>query len=207
MPKRKHSNLTQHPILLASSSKYRATLLKHLGIEFKQASPNINEARIANESPHQMVKRLSEQKAWALTSEFPNHIIIASDQIAVTQSGEILGKPLTTINAIRQLSVVNGEKVSFLTGLCVLSPLDEPSKWYQQSTIEPFHVYFRKLSQQQISNYVQREQPLDCAGSFKSEGLGVSLFEKFEGQDPNSLIGLPLIKLCTFLELAGSPVL
>jgi len=202
-------NLTpaKRRILLASSSPYRATLLQQLGIEFSQAAPDINEARLDNESPENMVARLTEQKAWALTAKYPNHTIIASDQIALTQRGEILGKPKTEANAINQLLSVSGEKLSFLTGLCVLTPLDEAGEWKQQSTIEPFQVYFRNLSRKQISNYVKREQPLDCAGSFKVEGMGISLFEKLEGDDPNALVGLPLIKLCSFLEIAGLPVL
>lgn len=201
------SSLHKRPILLASSSAYRAQLLLQLGIEFEQASPNIDESALEHESPNDLVTRLSEQKAKALSTLYPEHIIIASDQIAVSKSGKILGKPKTTENAISQLSSVNGEKVLFLTGLCVLSPLSGEKKYLKQTVVEPFTVYFRQLSEQQIANYVLREQPLDCAGSFKSEGLGISLFEKLEGEDPNALIGLPLIKLCSFLSLAGAPVL
>lgn len=207
MPSLNKSNSLKRPILLASSSQYRARLLGQLGLEFEQASPNINESALDNESPHELVTRLSKEKAWALTASYPKHIIIASDQVALTKQGTILGKPLTSNNAIRQLSSVNGEKVVFLTGLCVLSPAEESHKWQQQSTVEAFNVYFRNLTHAQIVNYVEREQPLDCAGSFKSEGLGISLFEKLEGQDPNTLIGLPLIKLCTFLAVAGASVL
>lgn len=194
-------------ILLASSSQYRAQLLSQIGIKFEQASPNIDESAVIDESPQALVSRLSEQKARALTALYPAHIIIASDQIALAQNGKVLGKPKTIDNAVRQLTSVNGEKVVFLTGLCVLSPLEGNAKWLKQSVVEPFTVYFRQLSQQQIANYVKRERPLDCAGSFKSEGLGISLFEKLEGQDPNALIGLPLIKLCSFLSKAGAPVL
>lgn len=197
----------RHPILLASSSKYRANLLKQLGLEFEQASPNINESRLNEEAPSSMVARLSTLKAEALTLEYPRHNIIASDQIAITQRGEILGKPLTIENAINQLQRVNGEKLTFLTGLCVLSPQTISNKWNIQSAVVPFHVYFRNLTQIQINNYVQREMPLDCAGSFKSEGLGISLFEKLDGEDPNALIGLPLIKLCSFLENIGISIL
>jgi MAF protein len=200
-------NPTKPAILLASSSQYRAQLLRQLGIEFEQASPNIDESALIGESPNALVTRLSEQKARALSVAYPKHIIIASDQIALTQNGEILGKPKTIDNAIHQLTSVNGEKVVFLTGLCVLSPLKNQAKWLKQSVVEPFTVYFRQLSEQQIINYVRRELPLDCAGSFKSEGLGISLFDRFEGQDPNALIGLPLIKLCSFLSIAEAPVL
>jgi septum formation protein len=203
----KQANSTKPPILLASSSKYRAQLLRQLGIEFEQASPNIDESALVGESPDALVTRLSEQKARTLSVDYPEHIIIASDQIALTQNGDILGKPKTIDNAIRQLTSVNGEKVVFLTGLCVLSPSKGDVKWLKQSVIEPYTVYFRQLSEQQIINYVRRELPLDCAGSFKSEGLGISLFEKFEGQDPHALIGLPLIKLCSFLSIAEAPVL
>lgn len=198
---------TKPHILLASSSQYRAQLLSQLGIKFEQASPNIDESALIGESPNALVTRLSEQKARALTAAYPEHIIIASDQIALTQNGEILGKPKTIDNAIHQLTMVNGEKVVFLTGLCVLSPIEGDGKWLKQLVVEPYTVYFRQLSKQQIINYVRREQPLDCAGSFKSEGLGISLFEKFEGQDPHALIGLPFIKLCSFLSIAKAPVL
>lgn len=187
------------PILLASSSKYRAALLRQLGLEFIQASPNINEVRLANETPHAMVSRLSEQKAYALRQQFPDHIIIASDQVAITQGQQILGKPGNHKNAVEQLSGVNGQSVLFLTGLCLMSPNNKQGLQVQ-TLVDTFRVHFRQLTQTQIENYLLRERPYDCAGSFKSEGLGISLFTKFEGDDPNTLVGLPLIQLCSLLE-------
>jgi MAF protein len=196
------------PVLLASSSKYRASLLKKLGLSFIQVSPNIDESRVKSETPNKMVARLSQQKAFALSNLYSEHIIIASDQLAVTQNNDILGKPTNTENAIEQLSQVSGQKVKFLTGLCVLAPQSQTNtKASIQTIVEPYNVYFRELSHAQIRDYISREQPLDCAGSFKSEGLGISLFEKLEGDDPNALVGLPLIKLCTMLANIGVPVL
>ena len=212
------------PILLASSSVYRAALLSKLGLNFTQAAPSINETRLANETPHNMVSRLAQQKALALCEHFPNHIIIASDQIAITKDGKVLGKPHCHERAVEQLTQVSGEKVSFLTSLCVLSPAvnyhldnekhsdnqtDDPAinKWREQLIVEPYHVYFRALTHKQICHYVTLEKPFDCAGSFKAEGLGISLFSKLEGDDPNALIGLPLIQLCTMLSAINSPVL
>jgi MAF protein len=199
---------SQPPILLASSSPYRGRLLAQLGISFIQAAPNIDESSLFNETPHELVSRLSEQKALALSKQYDDHIIIASDQVAVTPNNIVLGKPGTVDNACKQLNGVSGQKVSFLTGLCVLSPCsDHHSSWRKQLIVEPYYVYFRRLSHTQIRNYVERENPLDCAGSFKSEGLGISLFEKLEGDDPNALIGLPLIRLCSMLDNINVSVL
>jgi MAF protein len=199
----------QHcPILLASSSKYRAKLLAQLGLDFVQAAPNIDESAIDKEMPHDMVSRLSEQKALVLSEQHPMHIIISSDQIAVTQRNEILGKPLTRERAVEQIMQVSGQKLTFLTGLCVLSPLPNSADgWHKQLAVVPYYVHFRPLSLAQINDYITREQPLDCAGAFKVEGLGISLFEKLEGDDPNSLIGLPLIALCSMLANIGRPIL
>jgi septum formation protein len=196
------------PILLASSSQYRASLLAQLGVNFIQVAPNIDESRINNETAHAMVSRLSEQKAMALTTQYPSHIIISSDQLALTHNNEILGKPGNQETAVKQLMQVSGQKVSFLTGLCVLAPEATGNEgWQKQVIVEPYLVYFRKLTMAQVNDYVSREKPLDCAGSFKSEGLGISLFEKLAGDDPNALIGLPLIKLCSMLENIGMPIL
>lgn len=203
-----HTPDSHIPILLASSSPYRGRLLAQLGLSFIQASPDIDETAIYNETPYELVSRLSEQKAMALSQQYSGHIIIASDQVAITPNNIVLGKPGTADNACKQLTDVSGQKVSFLTGLCVLSPCgDNNGIWRKQMIVEPYYVYFRTLSQAQIRHYVKRENPLDCAGSFKSEGLGISLFEKLEGDDPNALIGLPLIRLCSMLENINAPVL
>ncbi|MFT6267587.1 MAG: MAF protein [Alphaproteobacteria bacterium] len=197
-----------HPILLASSSTYRASLLAQLSVDFIQASPNIDESHISSETPHAMVSRLSEQKAMALRKQYPSHVIIASDQIALTHNNEILGKPHNHETAVKQLMQASGQRVAFLTGLCVLSPqANNDGTWHKQLVVEPYIVYFRKLTVSQVIDYVTREKPFDCAGSFKSEGLGISLFEKLEGDDPNALIGLPLIQLCSMLENIGMPIL
>lgn len=188
-------------IILGSSSIYRAELLKKLGLKFESFSPDIDETRLEGETPKALVYRLAEQKAYEV-AKHKQGLIITSDQVAVL-GDEILGKPHTHDNAVKQLNNCSGKKVSFLTSLSVLNTQS------QQITtiIDIFSVYFKKLSQTQINNYLNKEQPYQCAGSFKSEGLGIALFEKLEGQDPNSLIGLPLIQLITLLEKHGVVIL
>ncbi len=188
-------------IILGSSSIYRAELLKKLGLKFETFSPDIDETRLEGETPKALVYRLAEQKAYEV-AKHKQGLIITSDQVAVL-GDEILTKPHTHENAIKQLSTCSGQKVDFLTSLSVLN-----TKTQQIDTIVAvFSVYFKKLSLNQIENYLNKEQPYDCAGSFKSEGLGIALFEKLEGQDPNSLIGLPLIKLIDLLEKQGVLIL
>lgn len=185
-------------LLLASSSKYRRSLLEKLQLEFECASPDIDETPLQGELPQAYVERLSIEKAKALASQYPDYLIIGSDQCAVLND-EIIGKSHTAENAFKQLKNSSGQKVSFLTGLC----LYDASEDSYQSLVEPFHVYFRHLSDEQIQRYIELEQPLDCAGSFKSEGLGICLFEKMEGRDPNALVGLPLIALTDLLNQQG----
>lgn len=194
------------PILLASSSVYRQQLLEKLQLPFECASPDIDESVLSGENPEDYVHRLAIAKAKALADKYPNHIIIGSDQCAVLESEgqqQILGKPHTIENAILQLSQASGKRVKFLTGLCVFNSQSQQ----ELSMVEPFSVYFRDLSRQQIEHYIEQEMPLDCAGSFKSEGLGIRLFKALEGRDPNSLIGLPLIALVDLLEQQGIRVL
>lgn len=195
-------------IILGSSSQYRKTLLARLNLSFKCQSPNIDETPFHNERAQDLVKRLSVAKALAVHNDShtdknaADNIIITSDQVA-TLNGEILGKPLTEEKALKQLSKFSGNKVGFLTGLCVF---DQSTQSYQYS-LDEYYVHFRKLSEDEIKRYIVLEQPLDCAGSFKCEGLGVTLFSKMEGNDPNSLIGLPLISLCRLLrELDINPL-
>ncbi len=194
------------PILLASSSPYRKQLLEKLQLPFECASPDIDESIQKNEKPEDYVQRLAVEKAKALAAEYPNHLIIGSDQCAVLKQEAkytVLGKPHTVENAIKQLSQASGQSVTFLTGLCVYN-----SKTDQHSSlVEPFIVHFRELTQAQIERYIEQEKPLGCAGSFKSEGLGIRLFKALEGRDPNSLIGLPLIALVDLLEQQGIQVL
>lgn len=185
-------------ILLASTSTYRRALLEKLNLEFSCAAPNIDESPYADESPETLVKRLAEAKARALMHSHPNHLIIGSDQVCAID-GKITGKPHNFENAKRQLRAASGKVVTFYTGLSLLD-----SRTQQAATLcEPFEVSFRTLSDEEISNYLEMEQPYDCAGSFKCEGLGISLFSQLNGRDPNTLIGLPLIALLELLRAKG----
>lgn len=187
-----------HSIVLASSSPYRRRLLEQLGLPFEWNSPDIDETALPDEAPASLVKRLALTKARALAARYPQHWIIGSDQVACLE-GRILGKPGNIDNARYQLRACNGRRVEFLTGLCLLNSRDDT----YETIVEPFAVKFRTLNHTQIDRYLEREQPFDCAGSFKAEGLGIALFEHLEGNDPNALIGLPLIQLVTLLQKAG----
>lgn len=183
--------------LLASSSVYRRELLTQLGFAFTWANPEIDETPLAEETAEYYVERLAREKALALKSAYPEHWIIGSDQCCVID-GAITGKPLSAENAIAQLSACSGQTVRFVTGLSLVSPAGDI-----RTLVEPFTVHFRQLSKQEIVTYVALEKPLDCAGSFKVEGLGIHLFERLEGRDFHSLIGLPLIALGDLLRDAG----
>ena len=186
------------PLLLASSSVYRRDLLSRLRLPFTCSSPDINESHQTGESAIDLVKRLSLEKAQALTSSHPKHLIIGSDQVAVLD-GQIIGKPHTFGKARQQLLNASGASVSFLTGLTLLN---SQTGHYQTDCI-PFTVHMRKLTPEQIERYLLAEEPYDCAGSFKAEGLGVSLFQRTEGEDATSLVGLPLIRLVDMLIAEG----
>jgi len=186
------------PLILASSSPYRRKLLQRLRLSFQHQNPNIDESPKTDESANELVLRLAGEKAEAIARDNPKALIIASDQVAVLGE-EILTKPGTPEKALKQLSACNGKSVLFLTSLCLLNSHTQQ----KHSLVEPFTVHFRQLEQTQLKRYIQTEQPLDCAGSFKMEGLGISLFERFEGGDPNSLVGLPLIQLVNLLRLEG----
>jgi MAF protein len=189
-------------LVLASTSPYRRELLERLGLPFVTTSPNIDETASPNEPPEQLVKRLAESKARAVAFDYPDSLIIGSDQVAVLDN-KILGKPGNHDTAAEQLHHASGHKVTFLTGLCLLNSKTDNC----QVSLEEFSVVFRALSDKQIKNYLDREKPYDCAGSFKSEGLGISLFEKMQGDDPNSLIGLPMIALINMLAAEGVDIL
>lgn len=186
------------PLVLASSSPYRRELLERLRLPFTWSAPEIDESRQIAEPAETLVRRLAEEKARALSPSHPQHLIIGSDQVAVLDD-RILGKPHTFERAREQLLAASGKSVVFLTGLALLDSLSG----HCQIDCIPFTVHFRDLSEAQITRYLQAEQPYDCAGSFKAEGLGVSLFRSTEGSDANSLIGLPLIRLVDMLHLAG----
>lgn len=189
------------PIILASSSNYRRELLARLQLPFTCHSPEIDERPLANETAPALVQRLALTKARALAKQFTQHLIIGSDQVAVLD-GKIIGKPLHAEGATQQLSAASGRRVVFLTGLAVI----DTRTAIEQVDLVPFTVHFRDLSSAQIQRYIALEQPFDCAGSFKSEGLGVSLFQATEGSDATSLVGLPLIRLCDMLNTCGIAV-
>jgi len=189
-------------IVLGSTSPFRKSLLEKFNLPFETAKPNIDESPLENETPQALVERLSVEKAKAVANEFPDALIIGSDQVAVCE-GEILGKPHTHENAIKQLTKFSNKKIEFLTGLTVY----DSGTGETHSVVEPFNVHFKSLSASAIDNYLRAETPYNCAGSFKSEGLGICLFEKLEGDDPNSLIGLPLIRLSELLLAHGLDVL
>ncbi|HFZ2390495.1 Maf family protein [Klebsiella aerogenes] len=185
-------------LLLASTSPWRRMLLEKLSLPFECAVPEVDETPLPGESARQLVVRLAQAKAQALASRFPHHLIIGSDQVCVLD-GEITGKPHTEENAHRQLRKASGTIVTFYTGLALYNS----ANGHLQTECEPFDVHFRHLSDQEIEAYIRKENPLQCAGSFKSEGLGITLFERLEGRDPNSLVGLPLIALCQMLRREG----
>ncbi|PRD39448.1 UNVERIFIED_CONTAM: yceF1 [Trichonephila clavipes] len=189
----------QHPALyLASTSVYRRALLQKLTTQFSCVKPEVDESPLPDETAEALVNRLALAKAKAVAATLSAGLVIGSDQVAVFQ-GEILGKPHTVANAEAQLRRFSGQAVTFLTGLTVVNA----ATGKVQQAIEPYVVHFRELSEAEIRHYVAREQPLDCAGSFKSEGLGIALFDKLQGDDPNSLIGLPLIRLLAMLRDEG----
>lgn len=187
--------MTNQPLVLGSTSVYRRELLERLQIPFDTAAPDIDETRLDAESAADMVLRLSHGKALAVAADHPDALIIGSDQCAVL-GDQILGKPGNHQTAVQQLSACSGKKVEFLTGLCLYNAKTSQ----HQLELVPFSVEFRALSSTEIDNYLHREQPYNCAGSFKSEGLGISLFKALHGEDPNALIGLPLIKLAEMLR-------
>ncbi len=189
-------------IILASSSIYRKALLERLPIKFLTATPAINEAALPAEEPKALAARLAFEKAHCVANQHPGAWVIGSDQVAVLE-GKILGKPGTSENAKQQLQMASGKSVEFLTGLCLLNGLDNS---YQLDVIT-FKVFFRELSQSNISKYVELEQPFDCAGSFKWEKLGIALFRKMEGEDVTALEGLPLIRLIDMFSQAGLSIL
>lgn len=189
-------------LVLASSSPYRREILDKLGFAYRSKKPDVDETPLPTESAEALVARLAESKSRALASHFHNALIIGSDQVAVLD-GQIVGKPGTKANAVKQLKQASGRSVTFLTGLSLYNTETQQA----QTEVVPFKVYFRQLSDSMIDRYLEREQPFNCAGSFKSEALGIVLFDKLEGDDPNTLIGLPMIRLVRMLEQEGVEVL
>ena len=189
-------------LVLASSSPYRREILDKLGFAYRCKKPDVDETPLPSESADALVARLAESKARSLAEYFHHALFIGSDQVAVIDD-RIIGKPGTKARATEQLQQASGRCVTFLTGLCLYNTETRQT----QVDVVPFKVHFRQLNETMIDRYLEREQPFNCAGSFKSEGLGIVLFEKLEGDDPNTLIGLPLIRLVRMLEQEGVEVL
>jgi len=189
-------------LILASSSSYRKELLQRLHLSFESYSPDIDETPLTGETAEQLVKRLSLEKARKVAEEFPDSLIIGSDQAAVLE-GTILGKPGSAKKALMQLRDANGKTVQFMTGLCLLNS----KTGHYQLDMTPFEVQFRSLRDEALKRYIEVDMPLDCAGSFKWEQLGIALFSAMSGNDVTSLQGLPLIRLIDMLDAEGVKVL
>jgi septum formation protein len=197
MPPQSH----KRKLILASSSPYRKLLLERLGIPFLTASPNADETPQKGEPAEQLVTRLAKAKAKALAAGAPSSVVIGSDQLAVGPGG-IAGKPGTPGNAIAQLQAFSGHSVQFLTAVCVMCR--ETGLCHEETVVT--EVLFRRLSESEIRRYIERDKPLDCAGSFKSEATGISLLQSMISSDPTAIVGLPLITLSEGLRRAGYPV-
>jgi septum formation protein len=187
--------LNSQLIILASSSIYRSELLKRLQLPFETAIPNVDETPLPHESARATSKRLAQEKARIVASIYPDALIIGSDQVALLE-GQQLGKPLTHDNAVKQLRAMRGKTICFYTALTLLNSRTGT----EQTEVAENHVTLRKISDEEIEGYLQKEQPYHCAGSAKSEGLGIALMSKMAGDDPNALIGLPLILLIEMLR-------
>jgi septum formation protein len=182
-------------LILASSSEYRRELLLKLQIPFSNVSPHVDETPLTGEKPQETALRLAQIKAKKVGSDYPHALIIGCDQVA-TLDDEQLGKPLNHANATKQLQKMRGREVTFHSALCLYNA----ATGNMQAEVVPYVVRFRQLTDEQIESYLSKEQPYHCAGSAKSEGLGIALIERMLGEDPNALIGLPLIKLISMLQ-------
>lgn len=189
-------------LILASSSEFRRELLQKLEIPFRSISPRVDETPLDGEKPHETALRLAQTKARKIGDEYPHALVIGCDQVATLDS-EQLGKPLNHINATKQLQKMRGREVTFHSALCLYNAATGD----MQAEVVPYLVRFRNLTDEQIENYLNKEQPYQCAGSAKSEGLGIALIERMIGEDPNALIGLPLIKLINMLQNENISVL
>ncbi|MEP7044454.1 MAG: Maf family nucleotide pyrophosphatase [Dokdonella sp.] len=192
------TGLAEVDLVLASTSRYRRDLLARLASRFRTLAPDVDETGFSGEMPATLVERLALAKARAVARECPNALVIGSDQVAELD-GRILGKPGSVEAAQAQLAASSGRHVIFHTALCLLDTRNDRTG----VAIDVTRVVFRTLDAAEISRYIEAERPLDCAGSFKAEGLGISLFERIESEDPTALIGLPLIALARLLRAAG----
>lgn len=189
-------------LILASSSPYRKKLLSRLHIPFETIAPDVNETPLPTESPEQTAIRLAKEKAFSITSRVPDALVIGSDQVA-TLDGEQIGKPGTHEKALSQLRKMRGRKVVFHTALCLWDGRSPPTVGQVQVENVRTFVSFRDLSDHELEAYLRIEQPYDCAGSAKNEGLGIAIIESIESNDPTALTGLPMIALCSMLRRAG----
>lgn len=194
--------MNSQPIILASTSIYRSQLLSTLQIPFQTASPDVDETPLLGESAPQTSQRLSQLKAQAVAQQFPDALIIGSDQVALLEGAQ-LGKPMTHDNAVRQLRSMRGKTVDFYTAVSLFNSRTKE----MQTALAETKVRFRDLSNDEIERYLHKEQPYHCAGSAKSEGLGIALIQSIQGDDPNALIGLPLIVLVDMLKKQGVNIL
>jgi len=194
--------LNTQPLVLASTSIYRSELLARLRLPFQTAAPDVDETPLADESAKQTSWRLSRAKAQVIAAHYPDALIIGSDQVALLGNQQ-LGKPLTHDNAVRQLRAMRGQTVTFYTALTLFNARTDDI----QTEVAINHVHYREMTDTQIESYLHKEQPYHCAGSSKSEGLGIALISSMEGDDPNALVGLPLILLVNMLLRQGVTIL
>ena len=190
------------PLILGSTSRYRRELLQRLRLPFEVVSPQVDETPQPGESPQALAERLAMAKAQAVAQHHPNAVVIGSDQVADLH-GEPLGKPGDHARAVAQLRRMRGQTVIFQTAVAVVCH----ANGFAEHARVPVHVRFRQLSDEAIETYLRAEQPYDCAGSAKSEGLGIALLERIDNPDPSALVGLPLIETCRLLRAAGIPLL
>jgi septum formation protein len=186
------------PVILGSTSRYRAELLRRLNLPFEQAAPDVDETPQSGETPEALARRLALAKARDVARRFPHAVVIGSDQVA-DLAGTPLGKPGTHERAVQQLRAMRGQTVVFQTALAVVCQ----ETGFEQADLAAVKVVFRDLSDEEIEHYLLAEQPYDCAGSAKSEGLGIALLERIDNDDPTALVGLPLIRTCRLLRAAG----
>ncbi len=202
MSKRYENNLSAPQLVLASTSPYRRELLERLHVPFSVVAPNVDEMPLRGELPEQTATRLAKAKATAVARQWPQALIIGCDQV-VALEGAQLGKPHTPEDAFKQLQLMRGKTAMFHTAVCLLNAATGNT----QIQAIPYQVRFRPLSDAQIANYLTKEQPYYCAGSAKTEGLGIALIEAMHGEDPWALIGLPLIALVDMLKNEGLDVI
>lgn len=189
-------------VVLGSTSRYRAELMQRLGIPFETAAPEVDETPLPGETPQQIARRLALAKARAVAARFPEAVVIGSDQVA-DLAGTALGKPGTHERAVAQLQAMRGKTVIFQTALAVVCQ----ATGFESADLAAVRVVFRDLTDAEIEHYLRAEEPYDCAGSAKSEGLGIALLERIDNDDPTALVGLPLIRTCRLLRAAGVKLL